>query len=69
MENAKALRSSKAAFRSRMKGLLDSMSPETVAVKSRAIAGRLVETAWWREAEIILAFLSLPSEVDTAPLL
>ncbi len=48
----------------RLAGLSD---PEKRA-RTAAITARLTATDWWRDAEAVLAFLSMPGELDTAPL-
>ena len=41
------------------------MSPEDIQKRSARISERLFQTAWWHNAEIILAFCSMEGEVDT----
>jgi 5-formyltetrahydrofolate cyclo-ligase len=44
---------------------LRNLSPEDVARKSAAITRQMLASDWWRAAEIIWAFCSMPKEVDT----
>lgn len=38
---------------------------ETILEKSRAIERRLFETPWWRDADSLFCFVSMPREVQT----
>ena len=55
----------KNALRKEIYALRDSLTPEEIAVKSRAVAGQLEELPFYREAATIMFFLSFRSEVDT----
>jgi 5-formyltetrahydrofolate cyclo-ligase len=48
---------------------LGALDPVSAAEASRAIRERLFATPEWRSAEIVLAFVSMPGEVDTGPIL
>jgi 5-formyltetrahydrofolate cyclo-ligase len=59
----------KSELRAAMKAVLHGIPAEAAAARSRAVAGRLVCTRQWREAGTVLAFISLPRELDTVPLI
>lgn len=52
-----------------MKEALDRLGPEALASAGAAAAARLGSMAPWKDAPLVLAFLSMPGEIDTAPLL
>jgi 5-formyltetrahydrofolate cyclo-ligase len=52
-----------------MKKLLDALEAGDAAARSGEICRRLVGTKAWKEAGAVLIFLSMPSEVDTAPII
>ncbi|HSW39878.1 MAG TPA: 5-formyltetrahydrofolate cyclo-ligase [Acidobacteriota bacterium] len=62
-------RDDKRLLRARMKTVLNGLSPDAVREKSSLITGRLFATSWWNEADTVLAFCSMPREVDTGALL
>ena len=55
----------KKELRQQVRSILAQMAPEEIATKSARATERLVETAEYARAEVIMVFLSLPSEVDT----
>ena len=59
----------KAEMRSRMTALLETIPGRDSAERSHAVAQRFMATEAWRRARIILCFLSMPNELDTAPLI
>jgi 5-formyltetrahydrofolate cyclo-ligase len=59
----------KAELRGRMEDLLRHMDPGDLAERSTRAARRFQQTQAWREARIILCFLSMPHELDTAALI
>jgi len=54
----------KASARKRMKALLAAMDPVDLAARSRLAAARLLASRWWRDADVVLAFLAMPGEPD-----
>jgi 5-formyltetrahydrofolate cyclo-ligase len=54
----------KATVRSRMKAVLAGIPAADLASRSALAAARLLATRWWREAEVVLAFLAMPGEPD-----
>jgi 5-formyltetrahydrofolate cyclo-ligase len=44
---------------------LEELPMETILEKSRALEGRLFDTPWWRDAESLFCFVSMPREVQT----
>lgn len=58
----------KSDLRTRMRSLLRKLTPAERAARSTAAAKHLVASAAWRDARVVLVFLSLPSEVDTTAL-
>jgi 5-formyltetrahydrofolate cyclo-ligase len=59
----------KAEMREGMQRVLREMPAPEAARKSAEVARRLASTREWAEAGTILAFLSLPREIDTLPLI
>jgi 5-formyltetrahydrofolate cyclo-ligase len=59
----------KVELRARMREAMAGLEPAAVSQKSARIAARLARTAFWRDAEAVLVFLSMPGEVDTAPII
>ena len=57
----------KAALRKSAKAALAAVTPERRAVASADAAARASAHPAWPGAELVLAFLSMPSEIDTAP--
>jgi 5-formyltetrahydrofolate cyclo-ligase len=60
---------SKNKTRADINSKLKLISPASKLMMSAAIAERLFDTAEWRTAAFVLAFMSLPEEVDTRPIL
>ena len=57
----------KAALRGSAKASLAAVTPERRAAASADAAARARARPEWRGAELVLAFLSMPSEIDTSP--
>lgn len=55
-------------LRQQLRKALDALAPEQLAAKSAAAAQRLVEQPEFARAEVLMVFLSLPTEVDTTPI-
>lgn len=55
----------KHALRKHIYALRDSLTPEEISVKSRAVAGQLEKLPFYREAGAIMFFLNFRSEVET----
>jgi 5-formyltetrahydrofolate cyclo-ligase len=60
---------SKTAIRLQIKTELKSLSRAEIEKKSAAIARRLFHWKAWPESEILLSYLSLATEVNTAPII
>jgi 5-formyltetrahydrofolate cyclo-ligase len=58
----------KKELRKRLRDMLASIPPEEIQARSVLACNRLIEQATYRKAEILMVFLSLPSEVDTTSL-
>jgi len=52
-----------------MQGLLESMSPADLAIRSSKVAQRLRETGAWMWMDILLSFLSMPREIETGAMI
>ncbi len=52
-----------------MKGTLAAIEPAALAEGSAAVARRLAASEPWNRCRIVLCFLSMPGELDTAPLI
>ncbi len=50
-------------------GVLSRIDPGDAPARSSAVSRRLAETAEWEAADCVLAFLSLPRELDTRPII
>jgi 5-formyltetrahydrofolate cyclo-ligase len=59
----------KAEMRLSMKARLAGIAPELLAAGSAAVARRLAACPSWRRAGLVLCFLSMPGELDTAPII
>ena len=59
----------KADLRSRMNGLLRQIDAHDLARRSAIAAQRFQESAAWREAGVVLCFLSMPHELESAGLI
>jgi 5-formyltetrahydrofolate cyclo-ligase len=59
----------KQQLRSRLKTVLSDLSPDAIREKSALVVANMVATSWWNEADTVLAFHSMPREVDTSLLL
>ncbi len=55
-------------LRQRLRRILADIPPEQIRAKSAACCKRLVEQREYHKAEIVMVFLSLPTELDTTPL-
>ena len=55
----------KKELRTRIRGVLSSLSPEEIHERSRRAAKLLFQTPEYRRAEIMMIYLSLPTEADT----
>jgi len=58
----------KKALREQLRKALSSVPPVQLHERSHRTCALLAETPEYRQAEIIMVFLSLPTEVDTTPL-
>ena len=58
----------KKELRQKLRGILGGISPEWRHDASHRACDRLIETREYQRAEVIMVFLSLPSEIDTTPL-
>ena len=56
-------------LRKNIRFLLQHLSSEEIQQKSDRIATALFRTVWWQQAEIVLAFCSMKTEVDTSTML
>jgi 5-formyltetrahydrofolate cyclo-ligase len=54
----------KAVARGRMKAMLAAVAAADLERRSALAAARLLASRWWREAEVVLAFLAMPGEAD-----
>jgi 5-formyltetrahydrofolate cyclo-ligase len=59
----------KADLRKRMKTVLGRVGERELADRGRTAARLLEATKAWKAADLVLAFLSMPGEIDTAPVL
>jgi 5-formyltetrahydrofolate cyclo-ligase len=59
--------SAKNELRQRLRKILTDVQPEEVETKSLRAAHRLFEQPEYVKAEIIMVFLSLPTEIETSP--
>lgn len=55
----------KPELRKLMRARLAALAPEDIQQRSREISARLLASDWWRQAEIVFAFCSMPGEVET----
>lgn len=62
------LQAAKKALRAEVGAKLAALTPREIQQASRAITARLLQQPAWQAAEIVLAFVSIPGEVATAPL-
>ncbi len=60
--------SAKKELRQRLRKILAEIPPEEMSARSLRACHRLFERPEYIKAEVILVFLSLPTEVDTSPL-
>ncbi|MCG3138158.1 MAG: putative protein YqgN [Phycisphaerae bacterium] len=58
----------KTRLRNQLKEKLSQLSAEEWQVRSSQVCHRLIEQSEYQQAEIIMAFLSLPGEINTAPI-
>ena len=56
-------------MRRSMKGLLAGIDPRDLAARSLAVARRLSASPVWERAGLVLCFLSMPGEIDTAAII
>lgn len=59
----------KPELRKLLRALLAALAPEDIQQRSRKISARLLASDWWRQAEIVFAFCSMPGEVETHALI
>jgi len=59
----------KAELRARMEGLLAGVNAQDLEQRSIQAARRFTRTEAWNAAEVILCFLSMPAELDSASLI
>jgi 5-formyltetrahydrofolate cyclo-ligase len=59
----------KAELRRSMKGALAGIGSELIAEASAAVTRRLSASEPWKGSRLLLCFLSMPGELDTAPLI
>ncbi len=59
----------KRELRREIRNRLARLSASQKETRAAAITGILTRTSWWREASVVLAFLSMPDEMDTGPLI
>ena len=55
-------------LRANLRRILAALSPAQIKEKSLAAANLLFQQPEWKKAEILMLFLSLPTEIDTTPL-
>lgn len=60
--------SAKKDLRQRLRSVLAALSPEEVSARSLRACHRLFEQPEYTKADVVMVFLSLPTEVDTTPL-
>lgn len=58
----------KTELRQRFRAVLAAMSKEVMEAKSAAGAKRLLACPEFREAQVVMVFLSLPTEINTTPI-
>ena len=58
----------KKELRQKLRKILSEITPEEQSANSLHACHRLFETTEYLKAEVIMVFLSLPTEIDTAPL-
>jgi 5-formyltetrahydrofolate cyclo-ligase len=58
----------KKELRQKLRRMLAAIPPEAVAQRSRRACSQLFEQPEYRRAEVVMVFLSLPTEIDTTPL-
>lgn len=68
-DNPEGLRAAKAALRTSCKMVLAAIGPERRTEGSREAAALVESTAAYRHSGLVLAFLSMPTEIDTAPII
>jgi 5-formyltetrahydrofolate cyclo-ligase len=66
---ASAADQAKRALRASMKRLLASLSDAELAERGAGVARLLAAAPTWRAADTVLCFLSMPHELDTAPVI
>lgn len=54
-------------LRANLRRILAALSPTEIKEKSLAAANLLFQQPEWKKAEILMLFLSLPTEIDTTP--
>jgi 5-formyltetrahydrofolate cyclo-ligase len=59
----------KREMRTALTAVLSALPPDRLEEDSVVIADRFAATAEWRRAGVLLCFLSMPHELDTAPLI
>ncbi|MCG3181118.1 MAG: putative protein YqgN [Phycisphaerae bacterium] len=59
----------KREIRDEIRRRLAAVSAAEMAAAAAAVADRVMELSAWAEARVLMAFISLPGEIDTAPIL
>jgi 5-formyltetrahydrofolate cyclo-ligase len=59
----------KAELRKAMTAYLNGLALVEITARSLKVARHLVRLPAWKEADVVLAFLSMPHEIDTAPII
>jgi 5-formyltetrahydrofolate cyclo-ligase len=55
----------KKAVRAEVRARLSALDGHQVEGKSRSLARRLFDTSWWRDGQLVFAFIPMGGEVDT----
>ena len=63
------IRIAKKELRAAIKEKLNAVVPEDAILASRRVLAKLEQLDQWKRAEVVLAFLSMKDELDTAPIL
>lgn len=58
----------KKELRARLRKMLASLPPEAIKERSAVVAANLIAQPEYKRAEIVMLFLSLPTEIDTTPI-
>lgn len=68
-EDAPALSREKDALRREVRQEVAGLDPDWRREADATIADHVLSSPWWRDARCVFCFVSLPSEIDTTPLL